>query len=132
MWWSMPIFSFMWYTLTEVFWKTDNWWQIYEQRSSTFIYQTIWPKKKLLLPHNKVAKYLFNYFLKKIQNQPPEVERQSQKGFCKNCVLKNFANFTEKHLCCRVIFNKVASLQPAIFLKRDSYSSAFLRCFHNF
>ena len=57
-------------------------------------------------------------FLKKIQKQPPE-------GFCKKVVLENFANFTEKHLCWS-IFNKVGSLQPASFLKRDSNSSAFL------
>ena len=38
MWISMPIFSFIGYTLTELFWKSDNWQQIYKQTSSTFLY----------------------------------------------------------------------------------------------
>ena len=34
-------------------------------------------KKKLLVRHNKVAKYwLLNYFLKKIQKQPPEMQKR--------------------------------------------------------
>ena len=44
---------------------------------------------------------------------------QSMESFCKKGVLKNFKNFTEKNLCWS-LFNKVASLQPASFLKRDS------------
>ena len=44
-------------------------------------------KKKLLVRHNKVAKWLFSYVFKKIQKQPPEV-------FYKKAVLKNFAIFT--------------------------------------
>ena len=44
-----------------------------------------------------------------IQKQPPEV-------FCKKCVLRNFAKFTEKHLCKNLFFNKVAGLsQYTIF-----------------
>ena len=35
MWSSMPIFSFVGYTLTELFRKPDNWRQIYKQTSST-------------------------------------------------------------------------------------------------
>ena len=62
----------------------------------------------------------------KIQKQPPEVKKQSSEEFCKKGVLKNLANFTEKHLCWRRFFDKVASLQPASFLKRDPNSSAFL------
>ena len=30
-------------------------------------------KKKILGRHNKVAKWLFNYFFKKIQKHPPDV-----------------------------------------------------------
>ena len=44
----------------------------------------------------------------------------------KEYVLTNFANFTGKHLCWRLFFDKVAGLQPASFLKRDSETSAFL------
>ena len=57
--------------------------------------------------------------------QPPEVKKQSPEGFFKKGVLKHFVNSTEKHLCWS-LFNKVASLQLASFLKRDSNSSAFL------
>ena len=47
-------------------------------------------KKKLVVRHNKIAKWLFNYFKKKIiQKQPPEL-------FCKKTVLKHFATFTRR------------------------------------
>ena len=39
------------------------------------------------------------------QKQPPEV-------FYKKSVFKNFPNFTEKHLCWSLAFNKVAGLRP--------------------
>ena len=45
----------------ELFRKPDNWWQIYKQTSSTFYTSNdVSIKKKLLICHNKVAKYLFN------------------------------------------------------------------------
>ena len=37
---------------------------------------------------------------------------------CKNGVLKNFANFTGKHLSRSLIFSKVAGLRPAFLLKK--------------
>ena len=37
------------------------------------------------------------------EEQPPQV-------FCKKVVSRNFANFTGKHLCQSLFFNKVASL----------------------
>ena len=64
----MPIFSFIGYTLTELFRKPDNLRQIYKQTSLTFIHQTMYlkrvEKKKILRRHNKVAKWRFNYFNK--------------------------------------------------------------------
>ena len=64
----MQIFSFIRYTLTELFRKTDNWRQISKQTSSSFYTsEDVSRRKKLLVRHNKFAKYLFNYFLKKIQ-----------------------------------------------------------------
>ena len=63
---------------------------------------------------------------KKIEKQPTEVQKHSPEVFCKKGVLKNFTNFTGKHLCCSLFFNKAAVLQPASFLKRDSNTSAFL------
>ena len=37
---------------------------------------------------------------------------------CKNGILKNFANFTGKHLSRSLIFSKVAGLRPAFLLKK--------------
>ena len=43
--------------------------------------------------------------------QPSEV-------FYKELILKNFVKLTGKHLCRSPLFNKVASLSPATFLKK--------------
>ena len=43
--------------------------------------------------------------------------------FCKKGVLKNCAKFTEKQLCQRLFFNKVAGVRPATLLKRVSGTS---------
>ena len=56
-WYSMPIFSFIGYTLTELFRKPDNWRQIYKQTSSTFNTSNDMSlkhveKKQLLRRHN--------------------------------------------------------------------------------
>ena len=55
----MPIFSFIGYTLTELFSKPDEIRQIYKQMSSTFYTSN---NEKILGRHNKVAKWLFNDF----------------------------------------------------------------------
>ena len=41
-------------------------------------------------------------------------------------LLKNFAKFTEKHLCQSLFFNKVTGLGPATLLKRGSGVGVFL------
>ena len=97
----MPIFSFIGYTLMELFRKRDNSRQIYKQTSSNFYTSDVClkrvEKKKLLGRHNKnislntFARWLFNYF-KKMQRQPPEV-------FYKKVVVENFAISTEKYHC---------------------------------
>ena len=46
-----------------------------------------------------------------VQKQPPEV-------LFKKGVLKNFANFTGKHLCWSLFFNKVADLRVCNFIKK--------------
>ena len=38
--------------------------------------------------------------------------------FCRKGILRNFTEFTEKHLCQRLLFNKVAGLRPATLLKK--------------
>ena len=45
------------------------------------------------------------------QKQPPEL-------FYKKSVLRNFTQFTGKHLCQSLSFNKVAGLRPATLLKK--------------
>ena len=46
--------------------------------------------------------------------------------FCRKRVLKNFSNFTEKHLCQNLFFNKVAGLRPATLLKKRLWHRCFL------
>ena len=51
--------------------------------------------------------------------------------FCKIGILKNFANFTGKHLCWKSLFSKVADLKPAdlkpaTLLTGDSNTGLFL------
>ena len=52
-----------------------------------------------------IVKYL------QLRNQSPDV-------FFKKGVPENFAEFTGKHLCQSLFFNKVASLRPAILLQK--------------
>ena len=42
--------------------------------------------------------------------------------FCKKSVVRNFAKFTGKHLCQRLVFNKVAGLklQTCNFIKKEA------------
>ena len=44
---------------------------------------------------------------------------------CKKGVLRNFGKFIEKHMCQKLLFNKVAGLRPATLLKK----SLCHRCF---
>ena len=46
--------------------------------------------------------------------------------FFKIEVLKNFANFTGKHLCWSLFLIKFQALSPATLLKRDSNTGVFL------
>ena len=45
--------------------------------------------------------------------------------FFKKGVLRNFAKFTEKHLCQSLFFNKVAGLSPATLLKKGLWRWRF-------
>ena len=53
------------------------------------------------------------------QQHPSEV-------FCKKSALKNFANFTGKHLCWGFFLIKLQAFRPGIFLKRDSNTGVFM------
>ena len=43
----------------------------------------------------------------------------------KNGILRNFANFTGKHLCQALFFNKVAGLRPATLFKNRLWHKCF-------
>ena len=66
---------------------------------------------------------LFLILIIKSRNSRPEV-------FCKNGAPRSFTEFTEKHLCQSLFFNKNAGLQ--IYLKRDSGIVVFLCILWNF
>ena len=46
-----------------------------------------------------------------------------QRYYMKECVLRNFSKFTEKHLCQSVFLNKVAGLRSAILLTKRLWFS---------
>ena len=52
--------------------------------------------------------------------------------FCKIDALRNFAKFTEKHLCQRLFFNKVTGLRAATLLKMSFWHKCFLVILQNF
>ena len=60
------------------------------------------------------------YKIHRFQKQPPEV-------FCEKRCSQNFVKFTEKRLCHRLIFNKVAGLrrEACNFIKRESLAHVF-------
>ena len=66
-----------------------------------------------------IVKYL------QLRNQSPDV-------FFKKGVPENFAEFTGKHLCQSLFFNKVASLRPAILLQKRLWHRRFLVIFVKF
>ena len=60
------------------------------------------------------------------------VWRNRPEVFCKKIVLKNFAKFTEKHLCQRLSLNKVAGLRPVTLFKRRPWHRGFTVNFAKF
>ena len=42
-----------------------------------------------------------------------DTQKHSPEVFCKKSVLKNFANFTEKHLCWSLFLTKLQVFRPA-------------------
>ena len=55
-----------------------------------------------------------------------KTKRSRSEVFYKKVVLKNFVNFTGKHVCQSFFFNKVVGPRPATLLKRDSGTGIFL------
>ena len=97
---SMPSFSFIGYILTELFRKPDNCRQIYKQTSSTFSTSNDLSKRK----HYQYVITRLRYsslitLKKKYRSSHQKCRRSHQRCSIKKCVLKDFANFTGKHLC---------------------------------
>ena len=86
-------FNLIGYILKKLFRKPDNSRQIYKKTSSTFHTSNMClkrvEKKKLLGRHNKVAKWLFNFFFLKKKKQPPEV-------FYKKALLLKTSQYSQK------------------------------------
>ena len=113
MWWSMPIFSFIGYTLTESFRKLDSWRKINRETSSTFyksndasLSKMCWEKKILPLRNGCLITF------KKMQKQRPE--------FCKQAVLRNLAIFTGKLVLESFLIRNIAKFFRAPSLKNTS------------
>ena len=71
-----------------------------------------WPSHRFLLRTPSKTRL-------KPQKQPLEL-------FCKKGVLRNFANFTGKHLCWSLFLIELQTFKPAALLKIDSNTDVFL------
>ena len=127
---SMPIFSFIGYTLPDLFRKSDNWRQIYKQ--TTFYTSNVVSRRKkyhyvikrlrnsclivlylnivtrnnfLFLVTSYFCYFLWLYF-KKIQKQPPEVQKQSPEVSCNKRVL-NILQTSQENICVGIFFMKL-------------------------
>ena len=58
-------------------------------------------------------------------SSPSHVLNGHQRCSVKKCVLRNFAEFTEKHLCQSLFFNKVSGLRTATLLKKRLWHRCF-------
>ena len=54
-------------------------------------------------------------------------EKQSPEVFCTKGALRNFAKFTEKHLCQSHFFDEVADLRPVTLLKKRLWHRCFIK-----
>ena len=70
--------------------------------------------------HSLLIHLIFSTLI--IMTQPPEQNSRGAAGG----VLKNFANFTGKHLCWSLFFTKLQAFRQAMLLKGDSYTGVFL------
>ena len=106
LWSSMLIFSFLGYTLTELFRKPDKSRQLYKQTIRLFIHQTMCREGKFISTSWLQNSCLIT-FLKKYRSSHLSCRSSHQSSFTKERVVKSFGNFTEKHLCWRCSMKKV-------------------------
>ena len=95
-----PIFSFIGYIHPDgVFRKPDNWRQIYNQTSSTFYTSNeVSRRKNYQYVIGRLQNSCLITFLKKYRSIDRKCRSSHRRCSVKKGVLKNFANFTEKHL----------------------------------
>ena len=131
LWSSMPSFSFIGYTLTELFRKPDNWRQIYKQTSSTFYTSNDVSRRKNVTTRLRNSNNCLIAFLKKYRSSHRKCKCSHRRCSVKKCVLK-VSQTSQENTCAGDFFNKVAGFQPANFLKRDSNTSSFQWSLQNF
>ena len=117
----MPSFSFIGYTLTELFRKPDNSRQIHKQTSSTFYTsnQLCVDKKKnyVITRLRNSNRCLITFFKKKYRSSQRKYRRSHRRSSVKKSVLKNFANFTGKHLRWRIFLIMLQAFTLQAFYK---------------
>ena len=86
-----------------------------EKKSVLHLFICCWRKGKSIL--------VFVWFIGKSSRSSHL--RCSVKNSVKKGVPRNFAKFTEKHLCQSLFFNKVTDLRPAALLKKKLWHSCF-------
>ena len=125
----MPIFSFIRYTLTELFTNLTINNKLINKWVRLFTHQSMCQEEKIISTSSQGCKIVL--FLKKCISSHRRCRSSHQRHSIRKGVLKNFANFTGKYLHWS-LFYEVASLQPASLLKRDSNTSAFGWSLRNF
>ena len=129
MWSSMPIFSFIGYTLTELFRKLKIDDKFINKRVRLFIHQTMYKSCEYVI--TRLRNSCLITFLKKYRSSHRRKRSSNQRGSVKKVFLELLQTSRES-TCVGVFFNKVAGFQSASFLKRDFNSGAFLWSFQNF
>ena len=135
MWLSVPIFSFIRYTLTKLFRKPDNWQQIYKQTSSTFYTSNDVSRRKnyFYIMARLQNSCLTTCFLKKYRISHWRCRNSHQRYSIKKVFLK-VSQTSGKHLCWRLFCSniKLQALSLQLFLEKASNMSAFLWRLQNF
>ena len=98
----------------------------------TFSTEHLWATASVMKTDetHSVLKMNTTFVLLKLQTVETSLRSSSQEVFCKQCVLRNFAKFTGKHLHQSLFFNKVAGLRNQ--RTRDSDTGVFLSILRKF
>ena len=120
-WISTPIFSFIGYTLTEVFRKPDNWRQNYKQTSSSFNTSNDAPRSKnYLYVITGLRNSCLITFLKKQYRSRHRKSRSSHPKSSVKKYVKNLANSTGKQLCGSIFLIKLQAFSLYVFFLKKT------------